>query len=84
MPTKAAKPVNASDRSEAAKKNKSEEDDGSSPRWKGVGKSDGRRTKGRRRGEDSRSDKEKRASKVPPERIPFASRSTIKVSNALG
>ena len=76
MPTKPVKPVNASDRSEAAKKNKSEDDDGSAPRWKGVGKSDGRRIVGRRR------DKEKRASKesnVPPERIPFASRSAIKV-----
>ena len=76
MPTKPVKPVNASDRSEAAKKNKSEDDDGSAPRWKGVGKSDGRRIIGRRR------DKEKRASKesnVHPELIPFASRSAIKV-----
>ena len=85
MPTKPVKPVNASEQREVAKKNKSEDDDGSVPRWKGVGKSDGRKKASRRKGNHSRGDKEQRASKdshVPPEGIPFASRSPVKVSAA--
>ena len=85
MPTKPVKPVNASEQREVAKKNKSEDDDGSVPRWKGVGKSDGRKKASRRKGNHSRGDKEQRTSKesqMPPERIPFASRSAVKVSAA--
>ena len=76
MPNNPTKPVNASDRSKAVKRSKNKEDAGSVFRWKGLGKSDSRSDKGR-------ADKQKKASKIPPETLPFASRTAIKVRHQL-